>query len=343
MKKKLVLLLQVLMISLFFVGCGGTDDAASSGEKIYEWDFLLTEGNVSSAQGKLIYEWTQKIKDLSNDRLIITVRPIGELPYKYDDAIRVTSDNSVQMSYAPHVYMTGSTTLPSITNLPFLCTSLEEYLKAEEILKEWTDPYFESQNLTHVFSHVDSAQRFFGTGEPIHSLKDLKGRKVRVYSAEQQMFLTDPAIKAHPVSIDFNEVPTSIQRGVADSLITGAFAAYECKFYDFIDWAYVMPFNYSGAFILVNNDALASLPEDLKTLLLEEGKKFEPELIQEIASSDQQSIDGLRNEGVEIIEFINEDAQFGASVMAPKWEEWAEKEGDEHVKALKAVREALRK
>jgi len=59
--------------------------------------------------------------------------------------------------------------------------------------------------------------------QPVSSLADLKGRKIRTFGASLNDFVT--AIGAQPVSIGFPEVYSALERGVADCAVTGTGSA----------------------------------------------------------------------------------------------------------------------
>jgi TRAP-type C4-dicarboxylate transport system substrate-binding protein len=73
----------------------------------------------------------------------------------------------------------------------------------------------------------------------ISSLADLKGKKIRASGWTTSEFVT--ALGATGVTMNFSEVPQSLQRGVVDGAITGSLSGYSAGWGDVAKYVYPLP------------------------------------------------------------------------------------------------------
>lgn len=118
--------------------------------------------------------------------------------------------------------------------------------------------------------------QIFFCNEPIESLDDLNGLKVRSFTASMSSLLE--RLGATPVTLAFPEVYPALQRGVASCGITSATSANTGKWPEVT--THLLPLSVSGSIQahVVNAAWWESLPEDRRALLEEEFATMEAEL-----------------------------------------------------------------
>lgn len=104
---------------------------------------------------------------------------------------------------------------------------------------------------------------------PVSGLKDLKGKKVRVYATTLGDFVE--GVGATSVTVAFGEVIPALEKGVVDCGITGTMSAYTAKWYQAAKYAYTLRVGWGLAFGAINlkkwNSLSAEQQTDLKTRL----------------------------------------------------------------------------
>ena len=93
------------------------------------------------------------------------------------------------------------------------------------------------------------AQVFF-CRDPIASLTDLKGKRVRTPGGSQNDFMQ--AIGAQPVAIGFPEVYGALERGVVDCAVTGTASGNGARWYEVTRHLYTLPVQWGVAAYGVN-------------------------------------------------------------------------------------------
>jgi TRAP-type transport system periplasmic protein len=86
--------------------------------------------------------------------------------------------------------------------------------------------------------------------QPVSSLADLKGRKIRTFGASLNDFVA--AVGGQAVSIGFPEVYSALERGVADCAVTGTGSGNAAKWYEVTSHIYNLPTSYAVSAYFVN-------------------------------------------------------------------------------------------
>jgi len=333
-----------LMAMLIMTACGQKastpSEPAKSPDKIYKWDFLI---HVPATQiyGTYFIDMANAIKEKSNGRLDIVVRPPSELPYKGEDYLRVCGEGSVQMADATIGYIAGTSRIITIPTLPFFSSSVEQFTNAMEKMKPYAKSELEKFGCASLGWYLDPPQTFFGKGTPVKKIADLKGRKVRTYAPEQQVFLKK--VGAVAVSMSASEVAAAAGRGVIDSLIASGFGVDGFKWDEFFNWSYYLNYNMSGAYILVNSAALAELPADLRTILEQTVAETTKKMQADIIAVEEKALSDLQTRGMTVFRPGSEVAAEGAAMMKDYWESWAKEGGPEIEKAFNEIRQIVGK
>ncbi|RUT31419.1 ABC transporter substrate-binding protein [Arsenicitalea aurantiaca] len=118
--------------------------------------------------------------------------------------------------------------------------------------------------------------QIFFCNEPIETLADLQGLKVRSFTASMSSLLE--RLGATPVTLAFPEVYPALQRGVASCGITSATSANTGKWPEVT--SHVLPLSVSGSIQahVVNLEWFNGLPEDAQASLTEHFTKLEEDL-----------------------------------------------------------------
>lgn len=143
------------------------------------------------------------------------------------------------------------------------------------------------------------------SGKPITSLEDLHGKKIRV--AGGLMELVSVALGGVPVKMPSPEIYQSLQRGTIDAVM---FSYVSVKAYDMQTAAPygTTGFNLGapGNVVLISERKFQSLTEDQRSALIEAGKTASQHWCHYMDAAEAQSIEDLKNDGMEIYEWTPE-------------------------------------
>ena len=305
------------------------------------WDYFIFVGNTHPI-GQYALEFAEAVRERTGGRLEITVRPAGELPYKATEAVRITSDGSVQMADGYVGFVAGDSKVAALPGLPFLIRNFDEFKTAYPALEPHLLADLERQGVVLLYTYTWPPQNVWGREQPIRTLADFAGRKIRTTSPEQAALIEK--LKAEPVTFTTAEVPAAMQRGVMDAVLTAGFNALGSQWQEFLDWGYLPDIHIGPSYILVNREAYAALPSEVREQLDAVAAEFEQRQSEEIIAREADDRRTLAAQhGLELIEARAEDVEAATELMKPYWEEWAAQAGAAAQAALADVRQALAK
>ncbi len=156
----------------------------------------------------------------------------------------------------------------NVLELPYLFNSAKE---ADNILdtKIWTasDGYFRSKGLILGF-WSENGFRSFGTKfGPVHSVADLKGRKMRSQESPSHIAMWN-AFGATPMPMPVTEVLTSLQTGVVDGYDNSPLFAFAGQWVSATKYYTLSRHSYQPAAIVFNKAWFDALPADVQGAIL---------------------------------------------------------------------------
>lgn len=291
----------------------------------FEWK-LFTPFTSGDRPTELYRSFAKDVADASGGRLQIDVFSSGELPYKNSDVLRILATDQVEMADLAIGPVAGDVPELNAFVLPFICTSMDQFYGAVDealaIIDERLDSKFGVRGLT---AWTMPPQQIW-LAEDIEGIEGLKGRKIRTWNRTQVDMLE--RFGANGVAITPAEVIPALQRRVVDGAITAAIPAYDWKFYEVLDYGYMLNFTMTNQIVAVTTDALESLPHDLRTVLTDTAKEWQGRFREAITQAAIDARQKLKEEGMTLTEPSPEDIATARERTRPMWEEWAGENGD---------------
>lgn len=287
--------------------------------------------------------FADEVKKATDGKLVITVRPAGELPFRATEVVKITEQGQVQLAAAYQGFISGEVPIASIASLPFLVRTAADLEKVYPIIEKYTRPAFAKHGIRTLFWQTWPEQNIYGKGKPIKTNADFAGRKIRSTDGKQAEMLKQ--LGASSVNLTTPEVPVAIERGVAEGFITAAFNVMGAKWYEFTDWGWMGNINIGGPdYLLMNEAAYKKLPPDVQTKLDEVAAAFGPKFRAMNIGDEKGAIEALKTKH-NVALYIPPQAQIDelTNKMKPYWESWAASQGKDAVACLKEIRAALNK
>lgn len=328
----------VILWTATVVAAGGviTSASAQAQAQPIKWDFMSVVG-LTHPVAQIQQQFADAVKQKTNGRLQITIRPPGELPYKGTETLRTVGSNKMQIG-DPSAFIAGESKAGSLPMLPFLITNTDELVKAMPALRPHLDKDLARYGVRLLWYYNWPIQTSWGRGAPVRSFADFKGRKVRSSSPEQAYLMKQ--LGAEPVSLTNTEIPEAMNRGLVDIVATAGFNAYGAKWGEFLQWGYLQGLNAVPAFVVVNAGAMDALPPDLKAALDAAARETQGKMLKEIEALEAGAREKLNKEfKVQLISGSPADAQKGQEIVRSYWATWAKDNNMQE--AFDAVRKAL--
>ncbi|WP_210490894.1 TRAP transporter substrate-binding protein [Microvirga antarctica] len=146
---------------------------------------------------------------------------------------------------------------------------------------------------------MTSGVRHIMTRQPVNSIADLKGRKIRTVQNPVHV-ATFNAFGANATAIAYNEVYSALQTGVVDGADAANTNYYTQKFYEVANnWAQIGWLYYSNG-IIMSEAKFQRLPPERQKALMAVGREAGIEHLKLWADSDAKILDQLKAKGVNI-------------------------------------------
>ena len=159
--------------------------------------------------------------------------------------------------------------------------------------------------------------------EPVRSMDDLKGMKIRGFGLVNQLL---DMLGASAVALPHAESYMALQLGTVEGYVSGINRFLELKHWEMCKYFLRNPIAISGKELLVNRDAWNELPDDLQSILFVAGKEFEYNFGRYTRDMDNSLyFEKAQEYGVEITYLTAEDATNMRQVASQIWDDIAAK------------------
>lgn len=300
-----------------------------------KWNLYVYNAVSTVAAVKGLNKVCEEVERETGGALSIRLHLGGSLPINTTTITQAVSDDVVQLG--DDGYFLGNVPIGGILRLPMLIQSRAEYQKAAAIMEPYLQRAFERKGLVVLGQYLYPYQVAF-SGKKLASLADFKGQKIRVTSPEQGEFIK--RLGGVPVTIGAPEVPSALDRGVVDGVLT-ANSGGGVIWKDLLKSNYRLGINYFNSVIIVNKDRYNKLPPDVRTKLQKIVQDNMPLITATMESEEDQLTRKFAEGGMTITRDNRADMDAAIRVIAPYWDEWAKTKGPEAQEALAKVRAAL--
>jgi len=308
--KKIIL---CLVSFLVLYGCNKTQDSKDvdpvvDKEKIYKWNMVTTWPKNFPGLGMAAENLSQYVKEMSNGRLIIKVYGAGELVPAMGvfDAV---SQGNVELGHGASYYWTGKVKSSQFfTAVPFGLTAQEMngWLHHGGGLELWEEAY-EPFNLVPLAGGNTGVQMAGWFNKEINSIEDIKGIKMRIPGLAGEVFTR---LGAETVQLAGNEIFLSLQQGVIDAAEwVGPYNDLTFGFHQVAKYYYYPGWHEPGSTleIIVNKDALESLPDDLRAMMKYASRAVNQEMLDEYTARNNNAlIELVEKHGVSLRKLPND-------------------------------------
>ena len=278
------------------------------------------------------------IYERSGGRLKINPFVHGEHPYPKEDMLQILRDNVVEMSWASGGYLAGVEPQLTAIELPLLLPPDADLIGAihKEVFDTIYRPVYDKWNAQEVITMFWPYQRM-GANVPLKDWDSLKGKKIRVWSAELNDMIG--MMGGIGMNIAHGEVPAALAAGLIDGLITNSGGMYDLGTWETLDYLNLIDALVSLPSVFVSKDALAALPPDLQQIFLDTWRGFEDfERRNSLSVADEKALRAAKEYNVTI---TAPSPAFRAELVeraqAAIWDGWVERAGPVGQEALDAI------
>jgi TRAP-type C4-dicarboxylate transport system substrate-binding protein len=212
------------------------------------------------------------LKAKSNGQIDVKLSAWPEMGLNGPEVLRLIRAGQVDIGAAPLSTVSGDVPFLDGIDLAGLHPDIEQARKAALALVPLANKELEKFGSQIIAVYPFPAQVIW-CRQPVSSLADLKGRKIRTFGASLNDFVT--AIGAQPISIGFPEVYSALERGVADCAVTGTGSGNAAKWYEVTANIYNLSVGWAVAAYYVNTAWWNKLDQPTRELISATMKEVE--------------------------------------------------------------------
>jgi len=304
--------------------CLGLGASATTWAAQVNWRFF-TYVSPTDFHAKMNKAFAEDITKASGGRLEITHYAAGELPYRSADVIRAVATNQVQMGQVGVGLAAGDAPELDVFSVPFLCTSYAGFAAATQAIGDIPDRILHDKFGVRVVMNWPIPGQHIWSARKIDTIAAIQGKKIRTWNPLQVDMLQ--ILGGNAVALDPAEVIPALQRGVVDGAITSALSANDWKAYDIVKNGFMLNFTLAHQLTLVNAQALAALPADLRQLVEDKSREWAPRYFQASEDTNATALKNMIANGVAIHTASAQDIARAKTLLQPLWEKWASANG----------------
>jgi len=295
----------IALLSLGLIACGGesadtTDRANVTGngsgigaapEKVIKWRMVTTWPKNLPGLGRAPEMLAEKVKIMSNGRLLITVYGAGEIVPALGVFDAVSLGN-VEMGHGAAYYWKGKVPVAQFfTAVPFGLTAQEMngWLQYGGGMPLWEELYGR-YNLVPLACGNTGTQMAGWFNKEINNLGDLKGMKMRIPGLGGEVF---ERAGGTAINLPGGEIFTSLQTGVIDATEwVGPYNDLTFGLHQIAKYYYYPGWQEPGPTLeaIVNQEAFETLPADLKEILRMASRAVNDDLLAEYTARNNAAL-----------------------------------------------------
>lgn len=302
-----------ISLILFTAACDNNGQAATSSEEdepiVIRMANQVEEGNFLN-QGYVKFK--EYIERESDGRVKVEIYNGGLISSSDEQVVELLNSGAIQLSTSSAYGVSNITNVQgfNIFDMPFMFTDREEAYSildgeyGEQLRREVS----ETQNV-EVMGYIDLGFYSIMNGErAVRTPEDLNGLTVRSSAATLHLeALKD--LGANPTPMSYSEVFTGLQQGTIDGVSTTTPLIYGDRFFEVNKNLTLADYVFLPHILMVNEDFYNDLPDDVKELFHEAVDVYIEEARELAIEAEQDAIEGLREEGVEVIELTDEEME----------------------------------
>jgi TRAP-type C4-dicarboxylate transport system substrate-binding protein len=299
-----------------------------------KWD-MPTPYSDGEFHTRNVRAFAEDVKKNSNDGLEITVHSNNSL-IKHPDILRAVSTGQVNIAEFLLGQFANEDPVFAADNVPFVAPGYDNAWKFYQAQKPVLEKKLQGRGLRLLYAVAWPGQGLY-TKDPIKSVSDLKGQKMRTYSPLTSRLAE--LLGCTSVQVQVSEVPQMFATGGMQAMVTSSATGTATKAWEFVkNYTKTNAWNPKNV-VVVNQRAFSRLPKPQQDALLKAAAAAEPRGWEMSKAREKEGDEALAKNGVTVVEASAELRSALSKIgqqMATEWEKSAGADGQAIMKAYRA-------
>ncbi len=287
-----------------------------------KWD-LPSAYPLSTFHTENLAHFAAEVDKATAGKLKITLHPSAAL-FKAPEIKRAVQGGQAQMGEVLLGNFQNEWQPFGIDGMPFLASSYAQAAKLYQAQKPVLQKKLAEQGMVLLYTVPWQPQGIY-VKKPLASVADLKGMKWRAYSPATARIAE--LVGAQPVTVQQAELSQALATGVVEAFMTSSSTGYDSKAYEQVKYYYTTNAWLPKNAVLANKKAFDALDKPTQDALLKAAADAETRGWQLSEQKDKEYIDGLKKNGMNVLEPSAELKAGMAVVGDTMLKEWLQKAG----------------
>lgn len=193
--------------------------------------------------------WEKTLPEASGGRVtadLSGLAGLAESGLKGPELVRLMRVGAIDIGMGVFAYVSSDDAMFEGIDLPGMAPDIDSARRIAEAYRPVLDQRMRERHGIKLLATVAYTGQVFFCREPVNTLSDLKGRKVRTRGRNMADYVS--ALGASPMTLPFAEVVAALQTGVIDCAVTGIGSGNAAKWYEVANHLYNLPIDWSVGF-----------------------------------------------------------------------------------------------
>jgi TRAP-type C4-dicarboxylate transport system substrate-binding protein len=298
-----------------------------------KWD-MPTPYSDGEFHTRNVKQFVEDVQKATGGKLEIVVHANGSL-IKHPDILRAVSTGQVSIAEFLLGQFSNEDPVFAADNVPFVAPGYDAAFKFYQAQKPVLEKKLQGRGMRLLYAVAWPGQGIY-TRDPLKSVSDLKGTKMRTYSPLTARLAE--LLGASPVVVQVPEVPQMFATGAMQAMVTSSATGTATKAWEFVkNYTKTNAWNPKNA-VVANERAFGRLPKAQQDALVKAAAAAEPRGWEMSKAREKEGDETLAKNGVTVVE-ANAELRSALSKigeqMAAEWEKSAGADGQAILKAYK--------
>lgn len=232
-----------------------------------------TWGNLSNWKVNEGPFWQDTMPGASGGKITADAVPQTEVGIKGFEVMRMLKIGVFDVAHGVVGYIAGEDPIAEGIDLAGVIQNWDDARASMNAYRPIIAAQFEKTYGSKLLALYPFPSQLFWCKPAVNGVKDLEGKKVRVYAASMGDLVE--GLGGVSVTIAFAEVLPALEKGVADCGITGTMPAYQAKWWQVATHAYALKVGYTATFAAMNLKTWNKLNDETKAFVEKQMQAFE--------------------------------------------------------------------
>lgn len=282
---------------------------------------LNNDIEANTVKGRAFEMFADLVEERLGDRVDVEVHHGGTL-YSQTDQISAVQLQAIHLISPTVGVYTGNFPKLNALVLPYLLRSPEAIQAAMD------DPQIggelladmEARDVQPLAAWLNGPRDVGTSGEPILTLEDLEGVRVRVPPGDNYVRAFE-ALGANVTTIAWGEVPTALQQGIIDAVEPTPNAWVSSGMYELADQITLSEHIWDFYIVSTSKSWWDGLPEDVRSEMTDIMAEVTEANWAAANQANQEALEFMQEQGVEVHDLSDEERQRWIDAVRPVWDE----------------------